>query len=293
MAAELKQGIVVKTLGGYFFVADKNRDILQLDIRGRIQDDVYPGDYVRFCCEQEIIEELLPRKNLLPRPRVANIEQILIVHSFYKPRFDSRLLDRFILMVEAAGLKPVLVLNKCDLLSSETNQKEIVLRYKEIGYPVFIISVKKEINIDKLHSFIKDNVNVLTGPSGTGKSSLINQLVPDAGLKIKPVSQSLNRGVHTTRHVELLPLEEKGWLADTPGFSSLEFSNISVRELPFLFPEFQQYLNDCRFNMCSHTHEPGCAIKEAVNDNRIYDMRYQSYQKFFEELKLKEEKKYD
>ncbi|MFW6256543.1 MAG: ribosome small subunit-dependent GTPase A [Bacillota bacterium] len=288
-----EKGIVVKTVGGFFFVADQNSEILQLNIRGRIQKDVYPGDYVYFSRKNSTIEELCPRDNLLPRPRVANVEQILIVHSFLRPALDKHLLDRFLVMVEAASLEPVIVLNKKDLVDEQKLEKMNLTLYEEIGYPVFMISVRNDENLDSVYDYIKEKVNVLTGPSGAGKSSLINSLVPEAEMEIKSISKSLEQGVHTTRHVELLPVEDQGWIADTPGFRSLDFTDILPQELAFLYPEFEKYINQCKFNMCSHTHEPGCAVKKAVKNGEIASSRYQGYCDFYQELKQKEEQKYD
>lgn len=287
-----EKGIVIKTVGGFFFVADQERHILQLEIRGRIQNEVYPGDKVVFSREKGVIEELLTRENLLFRPQVANVEKILVVHSFDRPSLDKKQLDKYLLMVEACSLPAVIVLNKSDLLTDK-EPAEICKEYRKIGYPVFITSVNKNKNIESLYQEIKNDFNVLAGPSGTGKSSLINLMVPEADRKTKPVSENLEQGVHTTRQVELLPLGEKGWVADTPGFSVLEFEDILPRELPFLYPEFNDYLNDCKFNMCSHTHEPGCAVKQALQKGKISQTRYSNYTDFYQELKKKEEQKYD
>lgn len=287
-----EKGMIVKTVGGYFFLADKNQNILQLEIRGRIQDSVYPGDFVLFSREKSVVEKLCPRDNLLKRPPVANVDQIIIVFSFKKPVLELHLLDRFLVMVESSSFRPIIVFNKNDLVE-ESNILQNVKLYRNIGYSCFTVSVKTGKNINDLKEKIKGHINVMAGPSGTGKSSLINKIIPEAEQEIKEVSKKLQQGKHTTRHVELLPLNNSGWVADTPGFRTLEFSDILPRELPFYFREFSEYMNECKFNMCSHTHEPGCQVKEAVNNNKIAESRYNSYVKLYEQLEEKEEHKYD
>lgn len=283
-----EKGIITKTIGGFFFTADNQKSIHDLKIRGKIQKKVYPGDYVLFSKSKKIIEEIIPRKNLLYRPKVANVEQILIVQSFQQPPLNMNLIDRFLIMIESVNMEPVIIINKTDLMKETVYQNQFEY-YQKIGYPVYFISVKENKNIDSVVKQIKDKVNVLTGPSGAGKSSLINTLIPDANLKIKPVSKNIKRGVHTTRHVELLPLAKGGWVADTPGFSSLDIDYIEIEDLKFLFPEFEKYMNQCKFNMCNHIHEPGCKVKKEVNNGEISAERFQSYKYFYEELKQKEE----
>ncbi len=286
-----KRGIVTKAIGGFFFVVDQNSQEHTTQIRGKIQKRVFPGDYVIFSEEKKIIEELLPRENLLFRPQVANVEQIIVVKSIKDPPLDKRLLDRFLIMIEAESLQPLIVINKLDLYSrKEEELKKELLDYEKAGYPVFLVSVEEKINLSCLHKNLKNRVNVLTGPSGAGKSSLINQLIPGCDLQIKEVSKKSKRGVHTTRMVELLTLPEGGWIADSPGFSSLEIDHLAPEGLAFLFPEFDSFINSCRFNMCRHTHEPGCAVKKAVEEEKISSQRYSSYQVFYQELQEKEER---
>ncbi|NLJ83590.1 MAG: ribosome small subunit-dependent GTPase A [Halanaerobiaceae bacterium] len=274
------KGFVTKAIGGFFYVADEKENIYQTRIRGRIRDTVYPGDYVEF--NEEIIEKVYPRKNLLHRPAIANVDQVLILLSVANPEFDRRLLDRFLIIVEKAGLNPLIVINKIDL--AEEGFFEQFEDYRAAGYQVYFISVKQKQGIDELMRDLGEHINVLTGPSGVGKSSLINELVAEERMKVGEISKRLKRGVHTTRHVEFLAVENRGWVADTPGFTSLEIKHIQPEELTYFYPEFTPYLDRCKFRGCSHTHEPVCAVKDAVADSLISAERYDSYRNFYNEL---------
>ncbi len=279
------QGILTKAIGGFFFVASEEQKIYQTRIRGKIKEKIYPGDRVGFDPDELVLEEVYPRDNLLFRPNVANVEQVVIMHSFENPQFSAGLLDRFLLMVEAAELKPIIVLNKMDRVKD--NSDELLAEYSAAGYDIFFISVKKEEGLAELFETLHGKINVLTGPSGVGKSSFINKVVEEADLPTAGVSKRLGRGVHTTRMVELISVGGNGWLADTPGFSSLQLADIEANELVWLFPELAEYNNSCRFNGCSHTHEPGCAVKQAVEEQSISASRYESYCKIYKELKNK------
>ncbi|MFI5358888.1 MAG: ribosome small subunit-dependent GTPase A [Halanaerobiales bacterium] len=275
------KGFVTKAIGGFFFVADEKQNIYQTRIRGKIKDTVYPGDYVEF--NEEVIEKVYPRKSLLHRPAIANVDQVLIVLSVAKPEFDRRLLDRFLIIVEKAALNPLIVINKIDL--AEGGFFEQFEDYRTAGYQVYFISVKERKGIEELMKDLGGHINVLTGPSGVGKSSLINTLVAEERMEVGEISKRLKRGRHTTRHVEFLAVENRGWVADTPGFTSLEIKHILPEELTYFYPEFIPYLDKCKFRGCSHTHEPVCAVKDAVAESLIPAERYESYRNFYSELK--------
>lgn len=275
------KGFITKAIGGFFFVADEKQNIYQTRIRGKIKDTVYPGDYVEF--NEEVIEKVYPRKSLLHRPAIANVDQVLIVLSVAKPEFDRRLLDRFLIIVEKAVLNPLIVINKIDL--AEGGFFEQFEDYRTAGYQVYFISVKERKGIEELMKDLGGHINVLTGPSGVGKSSLINTLVAEERMEVGEISKRLKRGRHTTRHVEFLAVENRGWVADTPGFTSLEIKHILPEELTYFYPEFIPYLDKCKFRGCSHTHEPVCAVKDAVAESLIPAERYESYRNFYSELK--------
>lgn len=278
------KGIITKTVGGFFFIADREKNIHKTSIRGRIEKTVYPGDKVEFSREKNVIEKIYRRENLLQRPRIANVNQVLVVQSTKQPKFNRKLLDRFLIMVEEANLQPLILINKIDLKDKE-QLKSIVDEYRQIGYKVLSVSARNKTGLSVLKKHLQAKVNVLTGPSGVGKSSLINNLILGVDLAVKPLSKNIDRGVHTTRHIELLPVGENGWIADTPGFTSLDIDHIESEKLTYFYPEFMKYLDDCKFRGCSHTHEPDCGVKKAVDKGDIAKERYHTYKLFYEEIK--------
>lgn len=284
------KGILVKSIGGFFFVAGQNKQIYQCRIRGKIREKIYPGDYVEIDKQNKIIEDFYPRDNLLKRPKVANVNQVVIMHSIEDPEFKPSLLDRFLLLVESSGFEPLIVINKID--KAEPGYQQRFEEYQKAGYETNFISVKENKNLDKLFNKLNNKVNVLTGPSGAGKSSFLNNVIENADLKTAEVSQKLKKGVHTTRMVELLSLPNDGWVADTPGFSSmskLDFE-IAADDLSWYFPEIAEYNNQCKFSRCTHLHEPGCIVQQKVEKGEISERRYNSYKNIYNELKEKESK---
>lgn len=281
------EGILIKSIGGFFFVAVQNKEIYQCRIRGKIREKIYPGDHVEIDIKNKILEDYYPRNNLLKHPKVANVDQVVIMHSVKNPDFTPSLLDRFLLLVESSGFEPLLVINKIDQAEAgfETSFEE----YIEAGYDLNFISVKEDKNLDELFDKLNNKINVLTGPSGSGKSSFLNKVIEDADLKTAAVSQKLKKGVHTTRMVELLSLPNNGWVADTPGFSSRSKLNLEIEadNLSWYFPEIAKYNNSCKFNRCTHLHEPGCIVQNKVEANEISSRRYQSYKQIYNELKEK------
>lgn len=284
------KGILIKLIGGFFFVADTNKNIYQCRIRGKIREKIYPGDYVEIDKKNMILEDYYPRNNLLKRPKVANVDQVVIMHSVKDPDFTPSLLDRFLLLVESSGFEPLIVINKID--RAEAGFKDNFVEYQEAGYELDFISVKEDKNLDQLFEKLNNKINVLTGPSGSGKSSFLNKVIQDADLRTAAVSKKLKKGVHTTRMVELLSLPNNGWVADTPGFSSMAKLDLEIEpdDLSWYFPEIAKYNNDCKFNRCTHLHEPGCVVQQKVENGEISARRYQSYQQLYNELKGKERK---
>jgi len=282
------EGIITKTLGGFFFVKT-NEEIHKCRIRGKIQKQVYPGDIAEINLEDKIVESVKKRDNLLTRPKVANVEQMIILTSLKSPPMDKNLLDRFILMAESSGLIPLIVFNKIDLVDNLDEYKKNLEIYSEIGYNTFYMSAKQHKGLTKLYKGLGNKISVIAGPSGSGKSTLINSIVEDVQLPTNEVSEKLKRGVHTTKHVELITLPSKGYVADTPGFTNINIENIESDSLRYYFPEFKEYEDLCKFSTCSHTHEPGCAVKEALENGLINQERYESYKEIYKELQEKED----
>jgi len=242
-----------------------------------------------------MIEELLSRDNLLFRPKIANVAKVLLVMAVAKPKLDYFLLDKFLLASELENVKPVIVLNKTDLAPDfKEKNKDKISAYQEAGYDLHLTSVKKEENLHMILAHLSQGISVLAGPSGVGKSALLNKLIPGAELKTGEVSEKLGRGTHTTRRVELLKSGAGGWVADTPGFTSLEISGIEPVDLRHYYPEISRYTPHCKFSAnCVHIHEPGCAVKDALAQNEIADHRYQSYRHFYKILEEEWKNKYD
>ncbi len=233
-----------------------------------------------------MVKKILPRRNHLIRPFVANVDQALIVMSVHDPEFSDVLIDRLCFLIVHAGIEPVLIVTKCDLgLDPETEKR---IREYENG-PVRVIRTARDTLDESLKDLLSGKISVLTGQSGAGKSTLLNKLDPSFCLKTQEISKALGRGKHTTRHNELHPVAG-GYVADTPGFSSLDFSRMSVEDLYSSVLEFRPYLGKCRFNDCIHENEPGCAVKEAVEQGLIPETRYRNYLAVLKMIKSRKEK---
>lgn len=271
-------------IGGFVFVHLDNGEETRCKPRGRIRDEMYPGD--RVIVKDEMVEELLPRENLLMRPKVANVDQVLLVQSLKDPEVNFKLLDRFLILIESLEYNPLIVVNKIDLIDNLDKEIENALdAYRDADYNVFLTSVKDGTGIEKVKEEIADGITVLAGPSGVGKTALLNALIPGANLKVGDISKKLKRGTHTTREVRLLKMKDNsGWIADTPGFSTLDLDGIEAEDLKFYYPEFNKFLSSCKFNNCNHIHEPGCLIKVKVEEGEIASSRYDSYKTYFEML---------
>lgn len=232
------------------------------------------GDFVKITKEKNLIEEIMKRKNELIRPPVSNIDIALVVTSAKEPDFSSNLLDKMIDIIEFNNIMPVICISKYDLLDNTKEMDEIIEYYKKIGYKVFI-----NIQIEDIKKIFKDNVTILTGQTGVGKSSLINRLEKSMDLKTGEISKALGRGKHTTRHTELFELFD-GYVADTPGFSSLNFIGMNKEDIRDNFIEFNEYKDKCKYRDCMHVNEDDCEIKRRVSNNEILKSRYDNYVKF-------------
>lgn len=241
------------------------------------------GDFVEF--DQHYILAILPRKNRLPRPPVANVDQALLVMSAKEPNFSTQLLDRYLVYIEHQQIQPMIIVSKWDLLTP-TEQLQLNLKlkyYQSIGYQVVKTALENR-SPELILEVLQNQVSVVMGQTGVGKSTLLNQLLPALQLATAEISQSLNRGKHTTREVTLYPVAA-GWVADTPGFSSLDWHGVTTEDLPTFFPDFVKLSHRCQFRGCLHLNEPGCAIKEALESaGEELSQRYQHYQLFNQEL---------
>ncbi|MBP2632827.1 MAG: ribosome biosis GTPase RsgA [Firmicutes bacterium] len=285
----MQSGVVIKALNSYYYVQD-NEKVVVCKIRGRFKKERFSlcvGDQVEYLLLDDgkgVIENILPRHTLLKRPLVANVDQVIITFAAKSPDINPVLLDRFLVLAEHSSLKVLICINKCDLADKE-DLTSLIRLYTDIGYDVLQVSAKHHIGIDTLKTALTNKVSVFAGPSGVGKSTLLNALDSNLNLITGCISDKIQRGKHTTRVAELLPFFEGGFVVDTPGFSFTEFNYIDKFELGYYFPEFEQARNICKFSTCLHEKEPQCGIKAAVDDGTITQARYNSYITILSEIK--------
>jgi ribosome biogenesis GTPase len=280
---------VIRSHSNIYYVLTDGREV-ECRPRGRFRlekQDVLAGDLVEIHMEggEGRIDKVLPRKTYLQRPAVANVDQALVVFTIREPEADYLFLDRVLIHVEQAGVTPVLLLNKVDLLEPE-QVAEFRRHYGEmIGYPVLAIAAKPGLGLAELRPHLQGKLSVLAGHSGVGKSRLVRALEPGReDVRVGELSAKLGRGKHTTRHVELIRLSDGGLLADAPGFTYLEFQAMEKWDLPGFFPEFRRYSGQCRFDDCLHRKEPDCAVRAAVEAGELPRTRYQNYLLFLQEV---------
>ena len=293
------QGKIVKGIAGFYYVDVAGAGIYECKAKGVFRKDkVKPlvGDDV----ELEVLDEqektgnvtaILPRRNALIRPAVANVDQAMVIFAMKNPRPNFSLLDRFLLMMERQKVETVICLNKQDLADPEETE-EIQKIYGDCGYQVIATSIKEEKGLEQVEAILRGKTTVVAGPSGVGKSSLTNGIQGEVQMETGEISRKLKRGKHTTRHSQLIRVRDDTFLCDTPGFTSLYVEEMDKEELRHYFREFVPYEGQCRFQGCVHIHEPGCAVKEALEEGRISRRRYENYTELYEELKEKEKRRY-
>ncbi|MBR1461556.1 ribosome small subunit-dependent GTPase A [bacterium] len=287
------KGQIFKIFSDLFYVKDIDGNIFQCKIREILKKQktsVVTGDFVEF--ENDVISNILPRKSFIRRPAVANVDQIVIVSALKQPELDFNQLDRYIALAKYYNIPIVLCFNKEDLGLDNEMQDKIVSIYEDIGYkPIFTSALEKN-GIKGLYNILKGKTSALCGNSGVGKSSLVNALNPDVHLKTKSVSDKINRGTHTTRHCEIVPLDNETGIIDTPGFSNVKFDFILPAEVDTLFDDISKYNKNCKYSDCLHINETGCGV--LANIENIPQSRYESYLSFVKEaFEFKEKVKYN
>lgn len=287
------KGKIIKGIAGFYYVHVPKEDfIYECKAKGIFRNqNIKPlvGDDVEIDADDlisgsGIITKILPRKNQITRPVVANVDQAMAVFAVAEPEPNLNLLDRFLVMMQRQKVKTVVCFNKNDIV----HQKDLSLlidTYKRSGYSVVSISVLQNDGLPTIRKILNGKTTVLAGPSGVGKSSLINLLKPEANMEVGQISEKIKRGRHTTRHSELIYMDKDTYVMDTPGFSSLYISELEKEELKDYFIEFKDYEDSCRFIGCVHLNEPGCAVKEALSQGKISNIRYDNYKVFYNELK--------
>ena len=284
-------GKIMKGIGGFYYVYVEGAGLYECRAKGIFRNKKMKpnvGDVVDIdvISEEEKTGNLTvihQRKNQLIRPMVANVDQALVIFAVHEPEPNFQLLNRFLIMMEKQQIPVIICFNKMDLASDE-ERAELRQNYENSGCQVLFSSAREGEGIPELRELLRGKTTVMAGPSGVGKSSTLNSISPEKQMETGAVSEKIKRGRHTTRHSELIYLGDDTFLMDTPGFSSLYLTDIDKEELRFYFPEFAEYENKCRFNGCSHIHEPGCAVKQALEEGKISRMRYEDYCYLYEEL---------
>ena len=282
-------GTVIKAYSGYYYVQTAEQ-VVTCSLRGRFKKQRFSllvGDEVQYSKTaggKGVIEKILPRRSMLRRPMIANVDQVLLTFAAANPDINLLLIDKFLVLAELSQLHILLCINKLDL--ADTSLIELLAaRYRRAGYEVLLLAAKKGVGVDNLRTCLANRITVLAGPSGVGKSTILNEIEPGLQLVTGEVSEKIGRGKHTTRYAQLLPLSYGGFVVDTPGFSFTEFNDVNPVELTACFPEIAQFAVQCKFSTCLHDKEPQCAVKGAVQEGLIERERYESYLQILAEIK--------
>ncbi len=286
-------GRIVKGIAGFYYVYAEDDCVYACRARGIFRKEgrsPLVGDDVEFSITDDIdkegsINEIMPRSNSLIRPAVANVDQAVVFFARSSPAPDMGLVDRLLISMERASIDSFIIFNKSDLDSVPgMDFEEEKNSFRDAGYPVYDVCVRTGEGLEAVRELLKGRTTTLAGPSGAGKSSFINAMCPGASMETGKLSDKLGRGKNTTRHAELLVMDSESFIMDTPGFTSFELPAVRPEELSAMYPEFGEYADGCRFSSCTHVHEPGCAVAEAVKNGNISPYRYSRYKKFYEEL---------
>lgn len=298
--AKMPIGRVIKSTGSWYDVKNDNGKVVSCRLRGKIRLDglrttnpVAVGDLVSFEKEYDkdtcVIDKILPRTNVIVRKSVnlskeshiiaANVNQAILVATIAQPRTSTGFIDRFAVTAEAYHIPVVIVFNKCDIYNDEQNNvaKELMRVYNGIGYQSFMVSAKTGYNCDRLESVMKNKISMFSGHSGVGKSALANRMDPNLDIRVGEISEVHEKGKHTTTFAQMYELCFGGYIIDTPGIKEFALYDMEKETLAQRFPEMRALMHDCRFNNCTHLHEPNCAIKEAVEQGRVANWRYENY----------------
>ena len=288
------QGKIIKGIAGFYYIYAEDGNIYECKAKGIFRKDNFKplvGDNVEITVLNEEEKEgsvtsILPRRNSLIRPAVANVDQAFLIFAMENPKPNFLLLDRFLIMMKQQEIPAVICFNKKDVGEKEEMEKLYEI-YTGCGYRVVLSSTYEGEGMDEIHEILKGKTTVVAGPSGVGKSSITNCMQGEVQMETGEISKKLKRGKHTTRHSQVILVEKNTFLVDTPGFSSLYLTDMKEEELRDYFPEFVMYEPQCRFQGCMHIHEPGCAVKKALSEGKISQQRYDNYLALYEELKEK------
>lgn len=280
------EGTIIKGIGGFYYVKN-NDNIYECKARGKFRNEgLTPmvGDKVIITLNNNkgVMQKIYERENQLIRPQVANISQAFIVFALKNPEINLELLNKFLIQCELKNIKAVVCFNKIDLID-DYKHNEVVKMVKSAGYEYIFLNAKQELGLEKIKARLTNNVTVFCGPSGVGKSTILNGIVGRKVMETGNISEKLKKGKHTTRHSELVEING-GFVVDTPGFSTLDFNFHTKDELQEYFPEFLEYKDECRFNGCMHYKEPGCKIKQMVEEGKIHIKRYEFYIKTLDKI---------